>query len=522
MKTKFSFFDQLEKNKKTINEINECAKICFGPLGGNGILGNQKGNIKMLSTGSLLMNSLDFHSSTANILLKLLQQASTKTYTVSGDGSTLTILFSCELLKSIFLLIGKGYNLTLISNGFKKISFFLLEKIIEYSTPISNSNQLIGLLKTNLGKKIHSNLFVFFKDCVNNISRDGLLLVEENEIEQNEIEFIQGMELEKGFSSSYFITDFKNFEVVFNKPYLFITNIGIDSLNQIRTILEFVKKNNRPLVMVVEDIQKDVLSTLVLNSLQKKLKIVVIQYKSIQFQKNGILEDLALLTHCNYFDSKFKNLKSSFNVEDLGQLEKVIVTKKKSTFLVSKFARLTAQRRINELNRELLNSETEYEKNIFKTRIARLSGHIAKIKIGLSNQYEMDDQRQRIENAIQNIRSSLEEGIVPGGGIFYLFLREEISNWSTFNLIGEEILASSILQKVLFLPFQRLMENSTSKSLSFELIEKLHSFGYPYGYDLLTKKIVHTLEEGLVDSSKSVRSILWNSISLVSTLITCE
>jgi chaperonin GroEL len=174
------------------------------------------------------------------------------------------------------------------------------------------------------------------------------------------------------------------------------------------------------------------------------------------------------------------------------------------------------------LNRELLNSETEYEKNIFKTRIARLSGHIAKIKIGLSNQYEMDDQRQRIENAIQNIRSSLEEGIVPGGGIFYLFLREEISNWSTFNLIGEEILASSILQKVLFLPFQRLMENSTSKSLSFELIEKWHSFGYPYGYDLLTKKIVHTLEEGLVDSSKSVRSILWNSISLVSTLITCE
>jgi len=239
--------------------------------------------------------------------------------------------------------------------------------------------------------------------------------------------------------------------------------------------------------------------------------------------KTGILEDLATLTYSKFFVSNLKEEQRKnviLTVDDLGQAEKVIVKKDKSTFIVSKFAKLLAKRRINELNRDLLTSETEYEKTIFKTRIARLSGRVAKIKVGVSNQYQIEEQRQKIENAVNTIRSSLEEGFVPGGGTFYLYLQNEIANWSTLNLIGDEFFAGLIVKEALFRPFEELFENANTPR--YQISQKLLKLGYPYGYNLTTKKIVDTMKEGLIDSAKSVRAILWNSITIVSTIITSE
>jgi chaperonin GroEL len=358
------------------------------------------------------------------------------------------------------------------------------------------------------------------------IGRDGLILVEENISPLNEIEVVQGIELDKGYASSYFVNDLKNFEVVYENPYLLISSNPINSLNQIRDVIEYVKTNNRPLIIVAEEITKEIISTLVLNNIQKKLKVAVVKYTSIKFVKSGILEDLSTLTYSNYFPTTagpsklINNSNVTFTVDDLGQAEKVIIKKDKSTFIVSKFAKLIANRRINELNRELLSSETEYDKNLFKTRIARLSGRIAKIKVGISNQYEIEEQRQKVENAVNTIRSSLEEGFVPGGGSFYLYLQDEISNWSYLNLIGDEFFSSQIVKEALFRPFEELFENTNTPR--YQISQNLLKLGYPYGYNLTEKRIVHTLNEGLIDSAKSVRSILWNAITIVSTIITSE
>jgi len=147
-----------------------------------------------------------------------------------------------------------------------------------------------------------------------------------------------------------------------------------------------------------------------------------------------------------------------------------------------------------------------------------LSGNITKIKVGLSNQYQIEEQRQKIENSINTIKSSLEEGILPGGGIFYLYLREELKNWSYLNLIGEEIFATQIVLEALLKPFEELLSNNNLSS--YQIFEQLSKMGYPYGYDLIKKQIVNTFKAGLVDSSKSVRASLWNSLTIISTLIT--
>jgi chaperonin GroEL len=204
----------------------------------------------------------------------------------------------------------------------------------------------------------------------------------------------------------------------------------------------------------------------------------------------------------------------------LFKVEKAIIRKDKSTFIISKFAKLVAKRKINELNRELLLSESEYEKTIFKTRIARLSGNIAKVKIGLSNRYQIEEQRKKAENAVMTVKSALEEGILPGGGAFYLHLKNELLNWSCLNLIGEELFASQIVMDSLVRPFQELCNNTNTPS--YHIKEKIYELGYPYGYNVIDQKVLNTFENSLLDSSKTIRAILWNSISIVGTVITSD
>jgi chaperonin GroEL len=518
MKTKFSLFENLNKNLQTLEKIKNSVEITLGPIGRTGILATKKDEIQILTSGSFLIKSLEFEEEDQNTLLKLIRQASIKTSTLSGDGSTTTILFTCELLVQASRFLVNNYNIIFISNGLKKIAYFIMEKINLYSLPLSNYNHLVGILKTSLGKKVNPEFINLLSTSLSQIGRDGLILVEENIDSKNEIEIVQGFELEKGFASSYFVNDLNNFEVNYENPYILITTDPILSLTQIEHIIEFIKENNRPLVIIAEEINKEIVSTLVLNTIKKKIKVVVIKYSSIKFLKTGILEDLALLTHSTCYSAKTQQRKLDIN--DLGQTEKVIIKKEKSTFLINKFSKIIAKRRINELTRELILSETEYEKNLCQKRIARLSGNIAKIKIGFLNKYQIEEDRKKIETAIQLLKSSLEEGIVVGGGSFFLELKDEIKNWSYLNLIGDEFYASQLVINMLNLPFQLLLANFSEINIRKEQI--LKEVAYPKTYNILTSKIENGLESGLLDASKTIRSILWNALTLVATIISAE
>lgn len=527
MKFTFSLSKLLTTDTEVIEKIEECIKITLGPTGKNGLLFTKKQELKFLTNGSFIIKALEFSNPSSNLLVKLLEQAAVKTYTLSGDGSTTTLLLACQLLKTSFRFLISGYNSIFLSNGLKKLAMFVNERVLEAALPVLNKENLFGLIGTSLGKKINKDISVLLQNAVTEIARDNLLLVEENVSPENELEIVQGIELDKGFASTYFINHLKTFETIYENPYVLITSKPINSLEQIREIIDFIKSNNSPLVIVAEEINKDILSTLVLNSIQKKIKVVVIRYSSIKFLKTGILEDLSLLTHSNYEDKTLESGELFFRIKDLGQAKKVIVKKDKSTFIVSKFAKVITNRRINELSREALISENEYEKSLFRMRIARLSGKIAKIKLGLSNQYEMEEIKQKVEATINTVKSGLEAGFLPGAGSFSLFLREEILNWSYLNLVGEEVFAGNIVFDALIRPFEELVKNHTDNSFSGtlnypQILSQLKTLGYPYGYDLVQNKVVDTVKMNLIDSAKSVRASFWNSITMVSLIITTE
>jgi chaperonin GroEL len=524
MKKHFSLLQSPNFFLNFVEVIYNSIKISLGPTGKTGLASTKSNEIKVLASGSLIIKFLDFPSTSENIIKKLFEQASLKTSMVSGDGSTTAILVTCYLLKSSLKLILSGYNPIFLSNGLKKFAYFFLEKILDFSQPVLFEKQLEGIITTSSGKKLNNSLLKLLKNSTQILQRDGVILVEEGSAFDSSIESIQGIELDKGFLSSYFVNDLKNFEVNYTNPYLLITTDPLTSFSQIQEIIEHIKESKRPLVIITEEISKEILSTLILNTIQKKFSVSVVKYNTIKFLKTGILEDLALLTYSNYFPNDGNNKKTlslkKYEVKDLGQLEKSIIKKEKTTFLVSKFSKILAKRRINELTREVLTCENDYEKNILKTRIARLSGNIIKIKIGSQNSYQIQEEKIKIENIIQTLKSSLEEGVLPGGGCFYLYLKDEIKNWSYLNLVGEEYFSAQIVNESLIRPFIELCENTNQSFPS--LYNLIQGYKYPYTYDFLKKDIVNSFDDNLLDSSKSVRSILWNSLTLVSALIIAD
>jgi chaperonin GroEL len=531
MNLPFSFSVQIEKNLQTLTRIYDCLKITLGPTGKNALLAKTNQEVKVLSSGFFILKSLDFVSSEAKLLTKLIEQAAGKTAILSGDGSTTTSLFLCDVIQRSIRYLTQGYHSISLSHGFQKLGFFVSEKVFEHACPVQTPEDLQGILRTSIGKKLNTDLFEKMTDSVSQLGRDGLVLVEENTLPFHQVENVQGIELEKGYASSYFINQVKSFEVIYSQPFLLLPSHPLRNVQQLREVIEYTQSLQRPLIIVTEEITKEVLSNLVLLTLQKKAKLLVIHYRAIQFVKTGILEDLASLTYASYTaGSGSENAKKgsslglenfySYSIQELGQAEKVISQKEKTTFLVSKFSKFMAKRRMNELHRELIMSETDYEKTLLKTRIARLSGNIIKLKIASSNAYQIEEERQKVENAIATLKSSLEEGLLPGGGSFYFYLRNELKTWASMNLVGEEYFAAQIFTQSLLCPLKELAENTNTAF--FQIFPLFSESAYPYAYDFVQKKWVQPYHAGLIDSAKSVRAVLWNTLSLVSTIVTSE
>lgn len=513
MSNQFSIFTELDQNIKIVSYIYDAIKITLGPIGKGGLCCSNKGKIVSLSSSSDVLKSFEFSSKKSNVILKLLESASTKTLKLAGGGSTATTLLLCKILMNSLRFLLARYNRVQISSGLNRISYFLKNQLEELTFPIKTNSQLESIIKTAAGQKLSVDLVSLLCEALFALKRDGLLFVEEVPFSASKIENVNGIELDAGFASSYFINDLKNFEVNYKNPYLLILEKPLLLNSQIKEIIDFILKENVPLVIIAEFISEEVLSSLVLSTIKKKLRVVAIKYKPIKFIKTGLLDDLALLAHSSYA----KENKNQCSLNGIGQVDQVIIKKNTSNFILSKFTKIVANRRINELNRELLLSETDYEKNNFKIRIARLSSNIIKLKLGESVTSKSSDDMKKIQNLILTLNGALEEGCLPGGGAIYLHLKEELKNWSYLNLIGEEIYSTQIISDALITPFLELLENSNISKGS--LIEQVSNTGYPFSYCLHEKEIIDAFNTGLIDSAKQIRLTLCNSISMSSSII---
>lgn len=517
MITNYSFFTFLLENQEVLTTITQAISMIIGPTEKTIFSMDIHSKPQILTNGLTLLKKLTFSSKKANTLKKLVEQASLKTFLVSGSGSSLTIFFICQILQKTFKFILAGYNRLLLSKGLLKLLSFLIEKTYYCSSQVIEKNEFFTILKILFYKGYSNSFYSFMKTLIPFFSRDTELIIEEGTGQNYEIEEIQGIELDKGYISPYFLTDLANPELIYEKAKIFIPDTPLISLKQINIIVEECIKTNQSLIIITDDIKKELLSNLLLLKIKKNASIVVIKYNSIKFVKNGFLEDLALLTQSNYFEKEIEKKEKIYTLANLGYAEKVKITKEKSTFFLSNFSKTLIKRRKRELWTKFLECETDYEKVLIKNRISRLSGNALKVKIPKQNEYQFIKETKILEKFLGITKSSLEEGILTGGGVFFLTIKKEIQNWSYINLIGDEFFASYILKEVLSFPFSFFCSN-TNSSFYF-LVQQIEELGYPYCYDFNEKKFG---KNTIIDSAKSIRSIFWNSLTLSSSILTSE
>jgi len=506
-----------------IEQIENSIKIFLGPCEKRALTSNKLGELQWVATSATLLNTLIFPNSSQKLMHKLFFHSLGKPAKVSGNGSTIAVLLACQLLKSTLKFTTSGYSPLLIANGLIKSNYFLAKKVFDLSFPISSKNQIKGLFQTAFKKKMRPELCEFLYRSTTSLCREGLLAIEENASSEDTFEIISGIEIEQGFSSFHFSNTINPSEIIYENPFLLIASSPIDSINQLQQIIEFLKIDNRSLIIIAETISNSAVSALFLQNIKKKAKISIIKYSAIKFLKLGILEDLSLLAHSSFYPFEIDKARN-WSITDLGQISRAIIKKNRSLFIFSKFSKILMSRRINELNRELLLCPTDYEKNLLKARICRLGGNLTRIKVGKISPNEIDNERNLLECAISTLESSLEEGLLPGGGIIYLQLKEELFHWSVFNLVGDELASACIINNALIKIVISLFVNYNIPNVLL-LIKKIQHLGFPWGYQLVDKKFINTLSSnfmGLFDPAKSVRIALWTSISLVSNILTSE
>ncbi len=515
MSNKLITFFSSEKQMENFQKYEKTFSSSFGPLGRFVIFSNKNKECAFLNKSCQINEALDFEKKDEKIIGKFFSYLIKKNHLNSGDNSIMATLFFSYLFQNSLIFLQAGYNGILLSKGMQKVSLFCSNLIFKVAKPIQNEDKIKGIIKSYIGRKMPLTLATFLENSLIKLKQDALCIVEENLNLSNEMEEIQGIEINKGFASSYFINDIKNSEVHYENSLILISKTMLVNLSQINLILDFSQAQKLPLIIIAEGISKELLSQLVFKKIQNEIKVVVINYSSIKFLKTGILEDLATLTHTSI--DEIENCQKFFNIKDLGFVEKVIIKSNKSSFFISKFSHFLIERKINQLSKKLLYSDSNVEKELYKGQILRLKSNTLKLKIASNN---FQGEKKHINDLIFALKAALEEGYVVGGGSFYLYLFEQIKIWSIFNLVGDELYASQIVLNSLKKLFFAL--HSQSKFSIFIIFNELMKKGYPYCYDIVENNYFDGFNYKIIDSSKSIRFAFLNVFSILSTLITCN
>jgi chaperonin GroEL len=503
--------------KNSLLKLKNSVKATLGPNGKTAII-YEKNQLKLVDDGITIIKALKFKENSEEHILELIREASLKTNEIVGDGTTTTVLLSCNLIEESIRLILAGTKSIFLATGLKKINNFIIQKLKEFSFPLAEPSQMISLLRTSIGN-VPKNLIVQLKEAFLKKGKEGIILIEENynPTKINKVELLEGLQIEQGFSSAYFVKNSSKFEVVLENSFILVTDKTISSFEQIREVLDYVRMNNQSLVLIAVEFEKSVLSTLIINNLNDKLNLVAIKAPYFGLKRKMVLEDISFVTNTNFIDEKLYKKDYIFSSNDLGRIKKATVTKNQTDLVLLQSSKLSLARKISELQREFKINDSLYEKEIIKYRINLLSGGLIKFYISASTNVELCQLRYKVEDGICSLNSAFQEGITISSNSLFLHLIEIISNWSIINLTHEEIFASKVFQKTLALPFRQLCENT---NLNYPLIlDKTNEKGYPFGFDFAKKELVDLEKEGILDSSKMIRIIFQNSISIAISLL---
>lgn len=505
----------LEKGMKI---LVEAVSVTLGPKGRNVVLDKKYGSPQIINDGVSIAKEIELKDNIFNTGVSLIRQAASKTNDVAGDGTTTATVLAYAIVKKGMKNVAAGSNPISIKFGLEKAAKYLTTQILDYARPIEDNIGIkqVATISSGNDKEIGSMI----ADALKKVGRDGIISLEESNNTFIELSVTEGMRLDKGFISPYFITNPEKGEVEYENPFILITDKKLTIVQQdVIPILEKVAFTKRPLLIIAEDIEKEALSTLVLNKLRGIVHAVGIRAPGFGDFRKALLEDIAILTGGTLITEELGLRLESVELDLLGQASRIIVTKD-STTIITKGNLEEIKKRCEQLKKQITKNNVAYEIEKLKDRIAKLSGGIAVIKVGAVTETEMKDKKLRLEDAINATRAAVEEGIIPGGGATFAHLSTPLKLWAKQNLKDDQLIGAYILADSIEEPLKRIAEN-TGKNGSV-IIDLVKENLFEFGYNAELNKFGNMFEYGIVDPAKVTRSALQNAISIAGMILTTE
>ena len=501
-----------------VDTLAHAVGTTLGPTGRNVILAKSFGGPTVTKDGVTVSKEIELPDPFENMGAKLVNVVASKTSDVAGDGTTTATILARAIYREGLRNTTTGANPTTVRRGVEKAVEAAVNALHEtVSRPVSNKDEIaqVGTISANNDPTIGKML----ADAVERVGRDGVITVEEGKTANTVLEFVEGMQFDKGYLSPYFVTNPTTMEVVYDDCLILLHEKKISNLRDLIPLLEKVAQSGRPLLIIAEDVEGEALAALVVNRLRGILNVCAVKAPGFGDRRKAMLQDMAVLTGGTVLSEDLGMKLENVQLNQLGQAKQVKVDKDTTTLINGAGKREEIQKRIDQLRRQIEETESEYDKEKFQERLAKISGGVALIEVGAATEAEMKEKKARIEDALHATRAAAEEGIVPGGGTALLRCIPAVQKVAE-TLVGDEKLGAAIILRSLEEPVRHIASNSGHDG--GVVAEEVKNREGAIGFNANTGEYVDMFEAGIVDPTKVTRSALQNAASIAALMLTTE
>lgn len=501
---------------KGVNTLADAVCITLGPKGRNVVLEKSYGSPLITNDGVSIAKEIELEDKFENMGAKLVYEVANNTNDVAGDGTTTATILARNMINSGMKAVDKGCNPVLMREGIEYASKEVAKTILKNSRKVETSGDVASVATISAGSKEIGDLIA---EAMDKVGRDGIINVDESNGFDNELEISEGMQYDKGYVSPYMVSDREKMQVELENPYVLVTNHKINNLQEILPVLEQVLKTNKPLLLIAEDYENEVISTLVLNKLRGTFNVVATKAPGFGDNQKEMLQDIAALTGAKLYNKDLNMKLEELQLEELGTIKKVIVTKDNTTMISGNEENPELKARIEEIKTRVAGAASDYDKKQFQERLGKLTNGVATIKVGATTESELKEKKLRIEDALNATKAAVAEGIVIGGGAAlveaYKELKPVLKNDNVDVQKGINIVMEALLS-----PICQIAENAGYNSE--DIVDMQKTAAKNQGFDAKNGEWVDMFDKGIIDPTKVTRSALLNAASISALFITTE
>ncbi len=510
-------FDQeaREAIRRGVGKLARAVKVTLGPKGRNVILQKSFGSPTVTKDGVSVAKEIDLEDVYENMGARMVREVASKTSDVAGDGTTTATVMAEAIFNEGLKAVVAGVNPIMMKQGIEAAVEDITAKLKNMSIKVKSKDDManVGTIASNNDREIGSLL----ADAMEKVGKDGVITVDEGKSLDTEVEWVEGMQFDRGYLSPYFVTDPNSMEAVLEDAYVLVFEKKISNIKDLVPLLEAVVQQGKPLLIVAEDVDGEALATLVINRLRGTFKCAAVKAPGYGDRRKAMMEDIAILTGGTAIFEALGVKLESLKLSDLGRAKKVIIDKDNTTVIEGGGKSGAIKARIDQIRREIENSSSDYDKEKLEERLAKLSGGVAKVNVGAATESEMKEKKARVEDALHATRAAVEEGILPGGGVALL---RASSGVKPKDLTQDELVGYNIVVRACRAPLQMISENAGQDGGI--VCERVLEAKGTSGYNALTDKYEDLVKAGVIDPTKVTRTALANASSVATLLLTSD